>query len=222
MGIHTGSVEKRTGSNPNLGGPIQWTSIGLESTTNDTIMAATTQNTDDGPQTYTEESGDIIAQPLHPRPIRVVWGATSGTVNAVIFELRGWNFWRDPTDVETIRLTAEGSEDSNTSFREVGSLLVRIQGAVGSTADVSLGIGLGLGSPVPFIDLSRTIGDIADTAHNKDIIAVRDPTDDTALQIVDVLPDPYNTIICRVDAETPAVDVKVEMQTRFGILAGRS
>lgn len=217
MGIHTGSVEKETGSNAILGGPIQWLTTGLEAAAVDDILAVTTQEKDDGPTTYKAEDGDFTAQPLHPRPVRVDWSATTGTVNAVIFRLYGLNFWRDAAPPETIRLTAEGDQDSRTSFRHLGAVTVEIEGAPGATVDVSVGFGLGFGTPVPFRDPSTTIGDLADDANNRDIIAVRDPTDDTAIAVDTLHPHPYNTVV--IDA-APA-DVKVEMQTTFGILAGR-
>lgn len=215
MEITTGRINKHDGRDAALGAPVQVTLAGIQPESSTSLMGATVINVEDAtaadPMVFTTDDFD---QPLHCRPIRFAWSATAGTVRAVIAKITGKDAWRNPLAPVVKRLTAEGTVDTDPSIRFIGQVQVVVEGDAGSTVTVSLGDGLGIGSPTPFLDDRTTIGTGADgvDGDNLDIQAVRDPADDTAIAVSSLKPNPSNTILF---AAQPT-DLKIEMQTRFG------
>lgn|SRR3990167_5689854 len=210
MTIHRNSVHKTNGMDVGLGCPIQWTAMGIPAVGTTDILATQTITAAGtlASRTFTQAASNFTVQPLHPRPIRFRWNATNaGTVGRVIARLYGWDFWGNVVR-EIVTRTSIGSADSQTSIRHLISVVFEINGTTDASVDVSLGFGLGIGSPVRLSDDTLTIGG---EGGNRDILAIRNPVDDTAIAPDTIYANPYNTIIINA---APA-DVKLEIMSRY-------
>ena len=210
MTIHRNSVHKTNGMDVGLGCPTQWIAAGIQpvGTTDilatQTILSAGTLAS----RTFTEADSDFTLQPLHPRPVRLRWNATNaGTVGKVMARLHGWDVWGNVVR-EIVTRTSIGSADSMTSIRHLISVVFEINGTADASVDVSLGFGLGLGTPVRISDDTLTIGG---EAGNRDILAIRNPVDDSAIAPDTIYANPYNTIIIN----AAPTDVKLEIMSRY-------
>lgn len=208
--IHTSGVEKKNGRDSNLGGPIAWTSVNQAAVDIISILAVTTQPAADGVVTYTDGAADFAAQPLHPRPLKVSVATLAAGATGVRVTLYGKDFWNNPAIPETHVFVATGTWTCLTSIRFLTAATFEVLGDAAGTADFSIGMGAGLGTPVRFGDATL------DMDENIDFLAVRNPNDASKFTIVTLHPNPYNTIVY---SETdPAPDVTIEMQTRYDAL----